>query len=112
VRDLRLTDRGTITQYNRRVYIDQTWERRNVGMVTEATGDWACLLGCTSYAYDFTPNPETWGASEPDIEGYQLTCIGYRVFLPPLPAKWGKLGVWRPRGDVAGHLHQVTRIGM
>jgi len=34
---------------------------------------------------------------ELDIEGYQLTCVGYRVFLPPLPAKWGQLGVWKPR---------------
>ena len=92
-----ITDRGTITQYNMGVYIDQTWEFRNVGLVTEATGDWAYLLGWTSYAYGFTPNPEIWGDSEPDIEGYQLTCVGYRVFLPPLPAKWGHLGVWKPR---------------
>jgi hypothetical protein len=86
------TDRGSITFYKMDVYIEGTWEFRNVGFVTSANGDWEYLLGWTTYAYGFTPDPETWGDSEPDIEGYQLTCTGYRVFLPPLPAKWGKLG--------------------
>lgn len=92
-----VSDRGVITQYNFGVFIDGTWEFRNVGLVTEATGDWAYLLGWVSYAYGFTPDPATWVDMDPDIEGDQFTCTGYRVFLPPLPAKWGKLGVWNPR---------------
>ena len=84
-----ITDRGTITYYDLGVYIEDVWEFRNVGYVTEATGDWAHLLGWTSYAYGFTTDPNTWGD--------EYTCTGYRVFLPPLPAMWGKLGVWKPQ---------------
>jgi hypothetical protein len=91
-----VTKRGVITQYNFGVFIDGTWEFRNVGLVTEATGKWAYLLGWVSYAYGFTPDPSTWGDMDPEIEGEQFTCTGYRVFLPPLPAMWGKLGVWKP----------------
>ena len=76
------------------VFIEGTWEFRNVGFVTDATGDWEYLLGWTTYAYGFTPDPAFWVDSHPDVEGDQFTCVGYRVFLPPLPAKWGKLGNW------------------
>ena len=82
------TDRGIITIYKLDVYIEGAWEFRNVGLVTEATGHWKYLVGWTTYAYGFTTDPNTWGD--------QYTCTGYRVFLPPLPAKWGKLGVWKP----------------
>ena len=81
-----ITDRGTITFYKMDVYIDGSWEFRNVGFVTDATGDWEYLLGWVTYAYGFTTDPNTWGD--------QYTCTGHRVFLPPLPAKWGKLGLW------------------
>jgi len=83
------TDRGIITVYKMDIYIEGTWEFRNVGFVSDATGDWAYLVGWNTYAYGFTTDPFTWGD--------QYTCTGYRVFLPPLPAKWGKLGVWKPQ---------------
>jgi hypothetical protein len=82
------TDRGRITFYKMDVYIEGVWEFRNVGFVTDATGHWKYLIGWTTYAYGFTTDPNTWGD--------QYTCRGYRVFLPPLPARWGKLGVEKP----------------
>ncbi len=84
-----ITDRDTITPYTMGAYLDVTWEFRDVGFVNDATGDWAYLVAWTTYAYGFTMDPSTWGD--------QYTCTGYRVFLPPLPAKWGKLGVWKPQ---------------
>ena len=86
--NLIITDRGTITVYTMGLYIEGTWEFRNVGFVTYATGDWEYLLGWMTYAYGFTTDPNSWGDT--------YTCTGYRVFLPPLPANWGKLGVWKP----------------
>ena len=80
-----ITDRGSITCYKMDVYIEGSWEFRNVGFVTDATGDWEYLLGWTTYAYGFTTDPYTWGET--------YTCTGYRVFMPPLPAKWGTLGI-------------------
>ena len=65
--------------------------------MTDATGKWKRLLGWVTYGYGFTTDPFTWAEDEP------VTVTGYRVFLPPLPAKWGKLGVWKPErlwGDV------------
>jgi len=90
------TRRGSITFYTTSLYLDGTWEFRNVGFVTDATGRWRHLLGWMTYGYGFTPDPEVWGDSHPCIEGDQLTCTSYRVFLPPLPADWGRLGVRRP----------------
>ena len=81
-----ITDSGTITFYKMDIYIEGVWEFRNTGFVTDATGRWGYLLGWVTYAYGFTTDPNTWGD--------QYTCKGYRVFLPPLPAKWGKLGAW------------------
>ena len=86
--NLIVTCRGSITFYTTGLYIDGTWEFRNVGFVTEATGKWKYLLGWMTYGYGFTTDPFTWGDT--------YTCTGYRVFLPPLPAKWGRLGVWKP----------------
>jgi hypothetical protein len=86
--NLIVTSRGSITFYTTGLYLDGTWEFRNVGFVTEATGRWRHLLGWATYAYGFTTDPGTWGDT--------YTCTGYRVFLPPLPARWGALGVWRP----------------
>ena len=83
-----ITCRGRITFYTTGLYLDGTWEFRNVGFVTDATGEWRHLLGWVTYGYGFTTNPGTWGDT--------YTCTGYRVFLPPLPANWGKLGVWKP----------------
>jgi hypothetical protein len=57
-------------------------------VVTDATGKWKHLIGWMTYAYGFTTDPFTWGENEP------VTVMDYRVFMPPLPAKWGKLGEW------------------
>ena len=83
--NLIITDRGNITYYTLGTYIDGTWEFRSVGWVTDATGDWKYLVGWATYAYGFTTDPNTWGDT--------YTATGYRAFLPPLPAKWGKLGM-------------------
>ena len=93
--NLIITRCGVITFYTTGLYVEGSWEFRNVGFVTDATGKWKRLLGWVTYGYGFTTDPNTWGDT--------YTCTGYRVFLPPLPAKWGKLGVWKPErlwGDV------------
>jgi hypothetical protein len=82
--NLIITDCGTITFYSMGIYIDAVWEFRNVGFVTDARGQWEYLLGWITYAYGVTADPNTWA--------FPYTCTGYRVFLPPLPAKWGSLG--------------------
>lgn len=84
-----ITNRGAITLYSMGIFLDGTWEFRNVGFVTDATGHWKYLLGWMTYAYGFTIDPNDWPAV--------YTIKGYRVFLPPLPANWGTLGMcsWR-----------------
>jgi hypothetical protein len=80
-----VTDTGTITYYTLGIYIQGVWEERNCGFVTNATGEWAYLLGWMTYGYGFTSDPSTWE--------FPYWFTGYRVFLPALPAKWGKLGM-------------------
>jgi len=78
------TDCGVITTYNMGIWNLDTWEYRASGWVTEATGNWKYLIGWMDYNYGATTDPNATLVTVTD---------GFEAFLPPLPAKWGNLGM-------------------
>ena len=96
-----VSDRGVITQYNFGVFIDGTWEFRNVGLVTEATGDWAYLLGWVSYAVRLHARPSHLGRHGPRHRGRPVHVHGLPRVPPPAAREVGQARRLEPESDVA-----------